>query len=256
MNYAENIRLRLKENAKKLALSNNLKGFECKTSFIFDDISMNFNKDTFDNIKKHKNWKSRLNKRHSHFPVKNIYEMQSANSSDALLMNIFCHPQFTKWKGPKKLLNIERYDKFSFGWNPIFENENPDYRTEIDLKINHTDVIIEAKLTESDFTSKEVKCVEGYEDFHYVFDKNFLKIKDDKYENYQLIRNILTAKKNNSDFILIVDQTRIDLIRQFYATVNAVKDFNFAGRLKFITWQELIKSTGISLKGYIENKYF
>jgi len=256
MNYSNKIRARLKGNALKLESNNTIKGFERKTAYIFDNISMNFNKDSFDNIHKNNDWKSRLAKRHTHFPDQNIYEMQSANSSDALLMNIFCHPQFTKWIGPKKLLKIEKYDDITFGWNPIFKNENPKQRTEIDLKINNTDIIIEAKLTESDFTSKEIDYVERYEKIFTVFDKNQLKITNGKYENYQLIRNILAAKKYNSQFILLIDETRIDLIRHFYETINAVKDINLVNNLRFITWQEITELTGISLKEYIENKYF
>jgi hypothetical protein len=54
--------------------------------------------------------------------------------------------------------------------------------------------IFEAKLTETDFTQKTPSVVESYVDFETVFDKNILpRTQNGEYENYQLIRNILTA---------------------------------------------------------------
>ena len=41
-----------------------------------------------------------------HTKVQNAYEMQSSNSSDALLMNIFCHPKLNSWKGIRNLFGV------------------------------------------------------------------------------------------------------------------------------------------------------
>jgi hypothetical protein len=179
--------------------------------------------------------------------------MQSSNSSDALLMNIFCYPKFWQWQGPRKLLDVAGSGKMEFGWEPDLENETKP--TEIDLKFDN--VIIEAKLTEDSFYKKKKTVVEKYKDLALVFDTSRLILNNkNEYENYQLIRNFLTAYKYDCKFILLVDEARTDLIKSFFDTVMAVKDYYFAKRLKFITWQELVATTGGELKPFITRKYF
>jgi len=247
------IQQRLKQNALKFTKNNScITGTEHKSAFIFDDVSMNFNNKSFKNIQSNTKWFSRLQKPHS--KLSGVLEMQSNNSSDALLMNIFCHPDFTKWEGPKKLLDISSYNDIEFGWNPHFVNESPFAPTEIDLKIGAH--IFEAKLTEKDFTCKESNVVEDYEGFDLVFDKNVLSKTDcNKYKHYQLIRNILTSAKYNYFFTLFVDETRTDLIKYLFESIIAVKDSSLRKHISFITWQELADVCGYELKTYIYEKY-
>jgi len=251
---SESLRQRLKQNAIQIAACNPaLSGQSRDTAFIFDDLSMNFNPKSFSAIKATPKWFSRTQKPHSQ--LSGILEMQSCNSSDALLMNIFCYPEFKKWSGPKKLLGIADYTVIEFGWNPHLSNEKPESPTEIDMKIGSH--IFESKLTESDFTSKEACVVESYENFDTVFDRNALqRTKDNQYLNYQLIRNILTAYKYNFYFTLFVDETRTDLIKNLFATAIAVKDIDLRERINFVTWQELTVACGVDLKKYITEKYF
>ncbi len=251
MNYSEIIKKRIIENIKN---DNRYDGLyrASNTSILFNNIADNFCKSSYDNIIHNPDWLNRTKKQLSDFP--GTLEMQSSNSSDALLMNIFCHPKFDTWKGVHTLLGISYDDKKEFGWNPIFENENPEYRTEVDLRIgNH---IFESKLTENNFTHKSISVIHSYTDFFTVFDSNLLDKTNDEYDHYQLIRNVLTAYKYDFYFSILIDATRIDLIKELLNIVTAIKDPNLRKRINFYTWQEIVDSCGKEIKDYIRNKYF
>lgn len=253
MNYSKRLKQRIKENIKNLIIESPLIiGKEKESAFIFDNIDDNFNPDSYQKILSNPQWEKRLRKKHPDLP--DTLEMQSSNSSDAILMNIFCNPKLINWTGIKKLFNITDFDDFLFGWKPDFSNEKL-VSTEIDLKFN--DIIIEAKLTEDDFQSQDPEIVEAYDNFSLVFDCTLLELnKIGKYKNYQLIRNILAAYKYKCRFILLVDESRIDLIKEFIKTTNSIKDNSLRNRMEFITWQEITNSVGKTLSEYIQKKYF
>lgn len=246
---------RIKTNILRiLECDKTIYGINSTSAFIFSDVKMNFLEESYLNICRNEFWYKRLDKKHPHFND-GTKEMQSSNSSDALLMNIFCYPEINKWKGIKELLQVSELKEIEFGWSPELVNENPKYPTEIDLRINK-EIICESKLTESNFTEKEKYIVEGYENFDLVFDKDLLEIKNGNYINYQLIRNILTAYKYSYRFILLIDETRIDLIRSLFNVVKAIKIADLRMKISFITWQELANKCGNHLKDYLSQKYF
>jgi hypothetical protein len=254
MNISGQIKQRLKENAKLLCTEKpeSFQGKDFETAFVWDKLEMNFHKQSFKEISKNEKWKKRTEK--SHPKVENTFEMQSSNSSDALLMNIFCFPKIFNWKGVQQILQISQPVSIEFGWNPnCFENEKGS-KTEIDLKIN--DTIFEAKLTEQNFQPKDEENVVKYTDLTNVFHTDLLPYKKDKYATYQLIRNILTLTYYEKlNFVLLVDSSRIDIIRDLYDTVNAIKCPYLRKRIRFISWQELIDVCGDELKNYITKKY-
>lgn len=250
--YSDNIKARIKKNIKNDNRYNGLYQ-ERNSSIIFDNPSDNFLKSTYDNIKSNPLWFNRTKKPLSSLKDGTL-EMQSSNSSDALLMNIFCHPKFDSWKGVHDLLEIDNNASKEFGWNPIFENENPSHRTEIDLKIgNH---IFESKLTERDFTSKSETVIHTYSDFFTVFDTELLNKSNNEYAHYQLIRNVLTAYKYDFYFSILIDSSRIDLIKELINVITAIKIPKLRKRINFYTWQEIVDSCGEDLKEYIKHKYF
>jgi len=251
MNNIEKIKKRLKENAKKLCLQNQSENRrkKHKSAFVWDDVKMNFFEPSFLNINKNEKWLERLKKQHTKVP--DSLEMQSSNSSDALLMNIFCYPKILKWKGVRKLLKIEDKQIIEFGKR--FEIEGQ-FMAEVDMKIgNH---IFEAKLTESNFTEETIEKIENYKDFVLVFESDLLLKNDTQYFNYQLIRNILVAYYYNFSFTMICDESRTDLIRSIFEITKAVKIEKLRKRINFITWQEIVDVCGKELKNFIENKYF
>src|SRR5580704_11009723 len=81
-------------------------------------------------------------------------ELDSATSSDALLMNIFCYPNALT-RRLCTLLGVEPHTQPEFGYHPRIELERKSLlppakdRTEIDMRIGS--LMVEAKLTESDF---------------------------------------------------------------------------------------------------------
>lgn len=249
MNYSTKLKNRLSANAIKLCSTKSFTGIERQSAFLFDDIAMSFHPDTYRNIINNKNYVERIKKIHPKVP--SILEMQSSNSSDALLMNFFAHPKIKEWKGVRDLVSISSSDDIEFGWNPVHENEN-NYKTEIDIRIGNS--IIEAKLTEEDFKSKKLNVVLRYLDVEKIVDLQVLT-KNDIVSNYQLIRNLITARKYGYKFTLLIDASRIDLLREFYKVKGAIIDKSFAANFNFITWQEMTNCVGDDLKNYITEKY-
>jgi hypothetical protein len=145
-------------------------------------------------------WLRRLSKPHTssrRSPARNDWpwrELDSAVSSDALLMNIFCHPRVfngrTLAPAVASLLNVDRSAQPRFGVNPRVplrttrkgrSKPSPELsgrantltdRTEIDLRLdNH---FLEAKLTESSFQTAPPRLIERYRDLESVFDPDRL----------------------------------------------------------------------------------
>src|SRR5262249_12978161 len=162
-------------------------------------------------------WRRRLNKVHTHFaksrsPLRNsrACELDSCTSSDALLMNIFCHPRAKKTRPFRTLLGLDENATPEFGVRarvPMVDGKFD--RTEVDLRFG--DLLIEAKLTEADFQSKQKKYLEPYRDLKDVFDLKLLPHKDEIYFGYQLIRNVLAAYAQDCSFCVLADERRPDL---------------------------------------------
>lgn len=249
--HAGKLKKRLLSNALNLCEKESFNGTKRKTAFLFDELSMNFHSDSFENILKSEEYKKRLDKGHTQ--ADGFKELQSSNSSDALLINFFAYPKIQTWKSLRDLLLINESDTIEFGWCPNFQNEKRSFTTEIDMKIGNS--IFEAKLTEIDFTQRALDIVLRYSNIDRIIDLQRF-IKDDVVSNYQLIRNLLAAEKHGFRFYLLLDETRTDLIREFYKVKFAIKSDALAERFNFITWQELASNVGDDLKKYIIEKYF
>jgi len=210
-------------------------------------------------------------------------ELDSANSSDALLMNIFCHPGVfdgAAFAAPvASMLNIDPATQPCFGARPgVPLRRGRLDRTEIDLVLG--DLFLEAKLTEHDFQTAAPSLIERYRDLEAVFDVARLPRKlvappplppnldpDDPTVNlptrpaklrilgYQLIRNVLAAFASDASFCVLSDARRRDLIDLWYAVLSAVHAPGFAWRLKLLTWQELAAALPPDLQQFLEAKY-
>ncbi|MBS1806193.1 MAG: hypothetical protein JST28_22860 [Acidobacteria bacterium] len=142
----------------------------------------NFYGPAFEAILANSLWLRRFDKIHSHGrslprpqidPARKWRELDSSMSSDALLMNIFCTPGVAQSKELRLMLGINGDAEPEFGWKarvPLC-NGRVD-RTEVDMRWG--ELLIEAKLTESDFQCREAKVVEAYHDFDEVFDRELL----------------------------------------------------------------------------------
>jgi hypothetical protein len=248
---------RLMQNAYQMTLSDpKLKGKMFKSAFVFNDVSMSFCPETYESIKLNKNWNQRIQKKHNFFKNGTL-EMQSSNSSDALLMNVFCHP--SSLNNPK-LIDLIGVDKMPcasdlvFGWNPFFENESRNHPTEVDMKIGQH--IFEAKLTENSFTKKNIDVVFRYPYFSDIFRCDLVKIdQQNRVSGYQLMRNIITAYVHNFNFTVLLDESRKDLINEFLNVKSTIKDDDLKQRVHYITWQSVINTLDHDLLDFMTKKY-
>jgi hypothetical protein len=100
-------------------------------------------------------------------------ELDSSMSSDALLMNFFCTHGVADAAEVKGALGIEGDAPPVFGWRARVPLANGRFdRTEVDMRWGG--LLVEAKLTESDFQTREARIVEGYRDFDAVFERELL----------------------------------------------------------------------------------
>ena len=234
-NWRSLLRKELAETAKRFATDNRLTYYEsCGQSrtILFPSEPGksrhgNFNDKSYAKILENALWAMRLEKPH---PKRGALpkdrqgdakELDSSNSSDALLMNCFCYPGSaerilhgclqTTPTGPVE---------FGVGGDVPRRNGKPD-ATELDMRVGN--IIWEAKLTESNFTTKCTTVVEAYRDVHDVFDARLLPRVEGKYQSYQLIRNVLAAAAHAYHFVLLCDRRRPDLRRQWCAVRAAIR---------------------------------
>jgi hypothetical protein len=100
-------------------------------------------------------------------------ELDSCMSSDALLMNVFCTPGVVESTAVRRALGIDAdaLPEFGFRARVPLKNGLVD-RTEVDMRLGT--LLVEAKLTETDFQTCKAEVVESYRDFDAVFDRELL----------------------------------------------------------------------------------
>ncbi len=220
----------------------------------------NFHPASYRNICANPQWARRLRKVHtasrkpSPATGRRWMELDCANSSDALLMNIFCHSRTVASRGLSSLLGIEPGLAPTFGYRPgiPLRNGRTD-RTEIDMKLG--DLLIEAKLTEADFQKAPARMIERYRDIDEVFAFGELRKSGDVVFGYQLIRGVLAAQATGGSFCVFCDARRPDLVEQWYSVMSAVRSCVLRCRLQLLTWQELTGVLPRPLQKFIATKY-
>lgn len=175
-------------------------------------------------------------------------------SSDALLMNVFCHPGVLRSAQVASLLGLEPklYPRFGVPARVPLVNGRLD-RTEIDLRISG--LLVEAKLTESDFQRAQKTSVLRYRDFLEVFDEDLLPHSGEFFDCYQLIRNVLAAHASQCSLCVLLDARRPDLVEAWYMVMRSVKLVALRTVLKVLTWQELARVLPASLQTFLAAKY-
>src|SRR5579871_543555 len=181
-------------------------------------------------------------------------ELDSCNSSDALLMNIFCYPFVASDSRVLHLLGAEADGPPQFGYKarvPLLQGRFD--RTEVDMRLGN--LLVEAKLTEGDFQSKPKAALAAYRDFAAVFYRRQLPQNSNHYLSYQLIRNVLAAYATGLCFCVLADSRRPDLLEAWYRVMQAVRHAEMRVRCKMLTWQELAIVLPPKLQGFLEEKY-
>ena len=220
----------------------------------------NFLPTTYKAILADPDWHRRLGKHHSHrrdLPARTNGawgELDSCMSSDALLMNIFCYPQtFSNGRVSQRLgLTADARPGFGFKARVPLNGGRFD-RTEVDMKLG--ELLVESKLTESDFQAKSKEAVEDYRDFAEIFDRRLLPQTREQYLSYQLIRNVLAAHALEISFCVLLDLRRPDLLEEWHAVMRAVRPVALRLRCKTLAWQELAADLPPRLRRFLAEKY-
>lgn len=220
----------------------------------------NFLAPSYEAILDHQRWWSRLKKSHQRskaLPAEKrsqAKEVDSSSSSDALLMNVFCYPKIEKRYALARLFgqSVLPLPEFGVPGRVPFVGGETD-TTEIDMRLG--EILIEAKLTEPDFTRKSKAHVETYRDFKEVFEASALPQSDDEYFNYQLIRYVLGAFAHDTEFFLICDARRPDLLRSWWDVMRSIKPLALRSRCHFVLWQEIAAAVPDEVREFLGEKY-
>jgi hypothetical protein len=202
-------------------------------------------------------WRHRLNKVHTarHFLPRSDEswkELDSSMSSDALLMNVFCCPRVASSPTVALKLGFEVGELPEFGFRAGILRDGCLDRTEIDMKLGT--LLVESKLTETDFQNQRPALVESYRDLYEVFDGKLPKL-NGQYVSYQLIRNVLAAHYLGLSFCVLLDARRPDLIEAWFAIMKCVRLADLRTRCKILTWQELAETLPERLQEFLDHKY-
>jgi hypothetical protein len=206
-------------------------------------------------------WRQRLAKVHSqsrrHLPATDRgrwMELDSCTSSDALLMNIFCHPKVWHSDRAMGLMGVDAGTAPRFGYRARVPLANGSLdRTEVDMRLGS--LLVEAKLTEGDFQRAEKRVLATYRDVTDVFDEEGLPQTERHYLSYQLLRNVLAAHALHCSFCVLLDARRPDLVEAWYAVMRCVKPVELRTALRVLTWQELAHTLPVRLQTFLRIKY-
>jgi hypothetical protein len=269
MNFAADLRRELAHRAQKYAQAENLPhclgygdaAIVCFAPYKNDSRHGNFMPGSYRAIRANRGWRRRLEKVHTlgrrSLPPSERgrwMELDTCTSSDALLMNIFCHPSVSRDGRIPSLLDGEPGAPAFFGYRAGVPLANGRFdRTEVDLRVGS--LLIEAKLTENDFQSADKEVLLEYRDFEDVFDQEQLPQTGDRYFSYQLLRNVLAAHALQCSFCVLMDSRRPDLADAWYAVAKCVRPVQLRTRLRISTWQELAHAAPRSVRAFLAAKY-
>ena len=224
----------------------------------------NFLDASYRRILAHPAWASRLSKAHTakrqarstgpDEQVRRWCELDTATSSDALLMNIFCYPRVLRGPRLRTLLGVASGDVPTFGYKPRIDLDAAHTdRTEIDMRLGP--LLVEAKLTESDFQFAPARLIERYPGFAEVFDPDVLHFTRRGIRSYQLLRGVLIAQREGALFCVFLDARRPDLIEDWYNIMRAVRSSTLQARLRVLTWQEIAATLPLVPRTFLAEKY-
>ena len=181
-------------------------------------------------------------------------ELDCANSSDALLMNVFCYRRTLGNRALSSALGVASGLAPVFGFRPKvpLRNGKTD-RTEFDMRVG--ELMVEAKLTETDFQTTSARMIERYRDLEEVFEQRELTQAGDTVPCYQLVRGVLAAHATGGSFCVFCNARRPDLIENWYSVMRAVRSCVLRCRLQLLTWQEVAALLPRPLQRFLAEKY-
>ena len=267
-NWAGSLRRELSQRAEQYARKNGLPhclSYGRPPTVCFDRYGDsrhgNFLPSTYKAILRNPNWRRRLEKVHSRdrksMPrLENGIrrELDACTSSDALLTNVFCYPGVFRNERVCAMLDVRAGAIPTFGFRARAPLANGKFdRTEVDMRLD--DLLLEAKLTESDFQKAPKAPVHAYRDFSEVFDEEELPQTESDFLSYQLIRSVLAAHASGCAFCVLTDARRPELVESWYAVMKCVRPVDLRLRCKVLTWQELAQALPRNLQVFLGEKY-
>jgi hypothetical protein len=224
-----------------------------------DDRHGNFIDATYRVIQDNPALRKRLDKRHTQaqaLPQQfqgDARELDSSNSSDALLMNIFCHPEIGNSR-VREVLGLDQWTAPAFGVRFRVAGETGPAVTELDMTFS-TELAVEAKLTERKFQQASVELIMRYHALRDVFAVDSLPRCRKGFESYQLIRSVLAVHERGGRFIVLYDQRRPDLLKLWEAVAHAIRIPALRERCSALTWQEISAAVPEALQQFLVEKY-
>jgi hypothetical protein len=180
-------------------------------------------------------------------------ELDSTNSSDALLMNCFCYPG-AAFKAAAVLGSSPADAVPEFGFMPrVALTGGDEDETEVDMRLG--DTLIEAKLTEADFTSRPKAHVLRYKRLNDVFDCDLLPGDTASFSGYQLIRNVLAADQLDLRLIVLIDFRRPHLLQEWWHVHGAIREGQLRQRCGVRFWQQVAAAFDPVHRKLLEQKY-
>lgn len=225
----------------------------------------NFLPASYRRICAHPDWRRRLDKSYS--ASRSIVrgwerqhrELDCSNSSDALLMNVFCYPGVLRRPALCGLLGIHAGLHPEFGFkpslpvHPTLSGRTESDRTELDMRLGS--LFVEAKLTESGSPSAPARLLHRYRDFEEIFNTDSLVLQAGRFRDYQLVRGVLAAHAHGALYLLLCDVRGSDWENRWFQVMGAVRSADLRTRLKLLTWQELSLALPASLQRFLAAKY-
>jgi len=187
------------------------------------------------------------------------HELDCANSSDALLMNIFCYPGVLEDWPLCGLLGVERGVRPVFGYKPCMPlgvgrgKRMLVDRTEVDMLLGS--LLVEAKLTEGSFQRAPLERVMRYPGLDEVFCVEELPMAGASVDSYQLVRGVMAANYEGRGFAVFCDARRGDLVERWFRVMRAVRDCELRSRLALVTWQEIAAVMPGPVREFLSEKY-
>ncbi len=229
-----------------------------------DGTHGNFFPASYRQILAHSAWAARLQKAYTgsrrivHSGSRLRRELDCATSSDALLMNVFCHPAVLRGVRVRALLGVSGACLPEFGVRARVPLRNGLVdRTEVDMRLAgpESDLLVEAKLSEMDFQTARPVLMKRYPEFDAVFDVDRLPQSQGLLRSYQLLRSVLAAHHLDARFTVLLDARRTDLVEDVFLVYRAVQDAALRSRLQVVTWQEIAACVPRTLQRFLAEKY-
>ena len=123
--------------------------------------------------------------------------------------------------------------------------------TEIDLRIG--DLMIEAKLTETDFQVVRFELAERYLHFHAVLISTACP--EEQTGCSRIPGRTSLAVAEECRYCLICDERRPDLVARWFEVLAAIRHSDQRCRCVLVTWQEISRTLPKGLQKWLEEKY-